>query len=246
MLTRHSHRTLLPLLASLLLLGTTTAMLLNGCSDTGTGFEPNYTPPAPVFSNPLAITNAYLPLGALTQDILEGTEGGVAVRVERTRMAQTKGFLINGVSVQAMIVEDRAYENGELVEVALDYFAQADDGTVYYLGEDVDIYAGGVIVSHEGAWLFGVDTDVMGILMPGVPEVGQKFRSENVPNVTREDDEVVSVSESVTVPAGTYTDCVKVKEIMSDGEIEYKYYAPGIGVVREVPEDGDVQLQTHT
>lgn len=246
MLTRHSHRTLLPLLVTLLLLAAATTFLLNGCTDSSSAFEPNYTAPTPVFTDPTAITNSHLPLAALTQDILEGTEGSQVSRVERTRLAGTKMFTVNGAAVAAMIVEDRAYLDGELVEVALDYFAQADDGTVYYLGEDVDIYAGGVVVSHEGAWLYGVNTNALGILMPGVPEVGQKFRSENVPHVTREDDEVVSVSETVTVPAGTYTDCVKIKEMMSDGEIEYKYYAPGVGVVREVPEDGDVQLQSHT
>ena len=43
-----------------------------------------------------------------------------------------------GEAVEAAIVQDRGYHNGKLHEIALDYYAQADDGTVYYLGEDVN------------------------------------------------------------------------------------------------------------
>ena len=64
--------------------------------------------------------------------------------------------------------------------------------------------------------------------------------------ITTESDEVIAVSESITVPAGSYTNCVKVKEILSDGAIEYKLYAPGVGIVKEISEDGAIELQTHT
>jgi len=42
-----------------------------------------------------------------------------------------------------------------LIEVSQNFFAQADDGTVYYFGELVDTYGGGSVVSHEGSWLLG-------------------------------------------------------------------------------------------
>jgi YD repeat-containing protein len=38
---------------------------------------------------------------------------------------------------------------------------------------------------------------------------------------------------------------VKIKEHLADGTTEYKYFAKGIGVVREVPPDGNVLLITH-
>ena len=37
--------------------------------------------------------------------------------------------------VGTLVFEDRAYEDGKSIEVALDYFAQDDKGTVFYLGE---------------------------------------------------------------------------------------------------------------
>jgi hypothetical protein len=82
-------------------------------------------------------------------------------------------------------------------------------------------------------------------MMPAHPKVGDIFKSEDVPKITWERDEVLSVSETVTVPAGTYRNCLKIKEILSDGDTEYKYYAPGIGCVRELPMDGDVPLRSH-
>ena len=201
----------------------------------------------PRFSHPREITNPYLPLGSLKQDILEGKEGGKTMRVERTAKPNVcKTFKIGDQTVEAFAVEDRDFENGQLTEVTLDYFAQADDGTVYYVGEEVDEYKNGKIVGHEGAWLLGVHTQTPGILMPAHPKVGEKFRSEDVPKITTEEDAVVSVTESVRVPAGSFQNCVKVKEKLSEGAIEYKYYAQGVGVVKEVPEGGELLLKSHT
>jgi hypothetical protein len=116
---------------------------------------------------------------------------------------------------------DRSFVDGECEEVVLDYFAQADEGRVYYFGEDVNIYSNGKVGSHKGARQYGVNTKRLGIIMPAAPKVGTKFQAENVPGITTEDDEVLSVSETVTVPAGTFTNCLKIQETLSDGTIEY-------------------------
>jgi len=199
------------------------------------------------FSHPRDVSNPYLPLGTLKQDVLEGTEGRKKVRIERTARPEiSKTFQIGDQTVQALAVEDREFENGELAEVALDYFAQADDGTVLYLGEEVDEYKKGKVVGHEGSWMLGKDTKTPGIILPGHPAVGDKFRSEDVSKDIHEEDEVLSLSEKVTVPTGTYTNCIKIKERLADGSVEHKYYAAGVGVVREVPGKGNVVLKSHT
>ncbi len=198
------------------------------------------------FSHPRDITNPYLPLASLKQDILEGKEGGKTVRIERTAKPDLlKTFKIGKQTVESLAVEDREFENGELSEVAMDYFAQADDGTVLYLGEDVDEYKNGKVAGHTGAWMFGKDTKTPGVLMPGDPKVGDKFKSEDVSKDIHEEDEVLSLSETVTAPAGTYKNCLKLREKLADGEIEHKYFARGIGCVREVPAEGDVLLKSH-
>jgi len=205
-------------------------------------------PPTPVrltFSHPTAITNPYLPLTSLHQDILTGTDGGKPARVERTTRPGTRRFRVNGQAVAAMIVEDRDFAAGELAEATRDYFAQSDDGAVYYLGESVDEYRHGKIVGHGGAWLTGEHGARPGVLMAAHPKVGDKWQSEAVPGIAEERDQVVSVNETVAVPAGTYHHCVKVKEMVAGEAPEYKYYAPHVGVVQEVPEGGMMRLKSH-
>ena len=199
------------------------------------------------FSHPREITNPLLPLAYLKQDVLEGSEGGMKIRIERTILPNKhKSFKIAGQTIDALVMEDREIKNGELEEVTLDYFAQDDEGTVYYLGEDVDEYENGKVKGHSGAWLFGKDTKNPGVIIPAHPKVGDKFKSEDVNKEIHEADEIVAVGETVSVPAGTYENCVKVKEVLADGEVEFKFYAPGVGVVREVPAGGDVVLKSHT
>jgi len=199
------------------------------------------------FSHSRDITNPYLPLAYLKQDVLDGREDGKKTHVERTALpAKHKSFQIDGQAVEALAVEDRAWENDKLAEVATDYFAQDDEGNVYYLGEDVDEYTDGRVTSHDGAWLLGKDTQIPGLIIPAHPKVGDKFMSENVSATVSESDEVVAVTETVTVSGGAFTQCVKIAEHAAGEGVEYKYYAPGVGVVREVPAAGDEQLVTHS
>ena len=199
------------------------------------------------FSHPRDITNPFVPLATLKQDVLEATEDGKQVRITRTAMpGKHRSFTIAGQKVDALAVEDREIEDGVIAEVAMDYFAQDDAGTVFYLGEEVDEYEGGKLKGHKGSWMFGKDTQIPGVLFPAHPKVGTRFKSEDVSKEINEKDDVVSVSETVITPAGTYKNCVKVREKLADGTTEYKYYAPGVGVVREVPPHGDVLLKSHT
>jgi hypothetical protein len=199
---------------------------------------------APKFSHPRDITNPYLPLASLKQDVLENK----SERVERTVKPDIhKTFEIGVQTIEALTVEDREYDSaGNLTEATLDYFAQDDGGNVYYLGEDVDTYKGGKVSGHSGGWLLGKDTKTPGLLLPAHPKIGDRFQSENVPGITVEDDVVVSVSETMTVSAGTFHNCIKVKEHASDGATEYKYYAPGVGVIAEMDSDEGLLLKSHS
>jgi hypothetical protein len=55
--------------------------------------------------------------------------------------------------------------------------------------------------------------------------------------------EIVSLDETCKTPAGTFPKCMKVKEgsAIETFAKEYKYHAPGIGLVR----DEDLQLIKH-
>ena len=217
------------------------ALALAGCSSMNAN---NVAQSPPKFSHPRDITNPYLPLASLKHDILENK----SERVERTARPEIhKTFEICGQTIEALTVEDREYDSAEnLTEATLDYFAQDDDGNVYYLGEDVDTYKNGKVSGHSGAWLLGKDTTIPGVLLPAHPQVGDKFSSENVPHITTEKDEVVSVSETMTVPAGTFHGCIKIKERASDGATEFKLYAPGVGVIAEMDSEEGLLLKSHS
>jgi hypothetical protein len=201
-------------------------------------------PAAPAFSNPARIDNPYLPLTAHRRCVLRGrADDGTRERSVRTVLARTKRFVVEGRRVDAAIVRDDDYEDGKLVERTLDYFAQADDGTVYYLGEDVDNYRRGRVVDHEGSWLYGRDTDVLGVAMPADPQLGDQWRFEDVPGVTTESDRVEETGMRARAGGRDFGAVIRVQEfVQPEGEVEYKLYAPDAGVILEYPHDGRIAL----
>ena len=69
--------------------------------------------------------------------------------------------------VETRVVEERETRGGKLVEISRNYYAiDARTGDAYYFGEDVDMYSGGQISSHGGAWLSGVGDARFGLMMP--------------------------------------------------------------------------------
>jgi hypothetical protein len=158
-----------------------------------------------------------------------------------TVLNETK--LIDGVETR--IVEDREMKSGTLVELTRDYYAvDSVTNDVYYFGEDVDVYRNGKVVSHEGTWLSGVKGAKFGLMMPGTPKPGQKFYQEQAPGVGMDRVEILSVSEKITTPAGTFDQCVHVVETSAlEKRIkDHKWYAAGVGPVQ----DGKLLLLRYT
>lgn len=73
-----------------------------------------------------------------------------------------------------------------VIETSINYYAQTQDGTVCYFGEDVDIFLPDGGVSHEGAWRADDPGNAPGIFMPADPQVGMTFQQEVAPG-TAED-----------------------------------------------------------
>ena len=173
--------------------------------------------------------NAYFPLQPGETRRYEGTEDGEEVVLVITTLGDTETV----AGVETRVVEERESKGGEVVEVSRNFFAAASDGTVCYFGEDVDIYEGGEIVSHEGAWRAGQAGAVQGIMMPGQPAVGQSYDQERAAEIAQDHAEVLSTSESLTVPAGAFADVLKARETtpLEPGVEGFKWYAPGVGLV---------------
>jgi len=197
----------------------------------------------PTFTNPLNITNTYMPFQPGGVKVFKGHDRGTRLVVVDLYLTETRTFDWNGTTVECRVLRELAFEDGEIVEISDNYFAQADDGTMYYFGEVVANYEDGVIVDNDGSWLVGGPTlpsdppttgndDNPTVFMPANPEVGDVFKPEDLPGVVDETAEVLRVDVKVKVPAGRYQDAIKIKETsaLSPGTT-HKWYAPGVGVV---------------
>jgi hypothetical protein len=154
-----------------------------------------------------------------------------------TVLAETR--MVDGVETR--VIEERETKAGKLVEVSRNFYAISKrTNSVFYFGEDVDIYTAGKVTSHDGSWLSGVQGARYGLMMPGVPLLKARYHHEIAPKAALDRAEIVSLRETVKTPAGVFKSCVKVEETtpLEPATKEWKYYAPGVGLVQ----DGSMQL----
>jgi hypothetical protein len=185
----------------------------------------------PSFSNSTEITNPLFPISGLRSAVLLGHVEGKPFRTETTLLPGHKTVLWNGQQIPVLISQYVAYLDGRLTEVALDRYAQADDGSVWYLGEDVFDYEKGAVAVTEGTWLAGREGPAA-MIMPADPKVGDTYRTENAPGVVFEEVTVKSVGRTVAGPHGPVDGAIVTSELHSDGTHEDKIFAPGYGEFR--------------
>ena len=163
---------------------------------------------------------------------LKGKEDGKNVTLFITVLDETK--LVYGVETR--VVEEKEYKSGQLVEVSRNYFAlDKMDTSIYYFGEEVDIYKKGKIVGHEGAWQSGKNGAQFGLMMPGNPSLGSRYYQEIAPDVAMDRAEIISTNDTLKTPGGFFEHCLKTEETtaLKPGEKEYKVYALGIGLIKD-------------
>jgi hypothetical protein len=188
-----------------------------------------------------AVDNPFVAFADVRRAVYEGEEidpetgEPFEVRVEAT--VRDTPIEVAGIEVTVVDVSD--FEAGELVEQTQDFYAQHESGDVYYIGENVDDYEGGELVGHGGQWLAGENDARAGVFMPADPQVGDEFEQERAPGVAEDRSRVVKVGISVTVPAGTFDDCIETEDFAPiEGATQNKFYCRGVGLVREAFPDG--------
>ena len=128
------------------------------------------------------MTNPLFPIAELDSAILNGHVDGKPFYTETTLLPFTR--LIEwtpGQCVRVLVSQYMAFLDGKLEETAIDLYAQADDGSVWYLGEDVyDYDTAGRIFTTEGTWHAGTEGPAA-MIMPSNPQVGDAHRPENIP-----------------------------------------------------------------
>ncbi len=201
------------------------------------------------FRHPVAIDNRWLPLVPGTEFVLEGRlkvpEGDIPHRVVFIVTDLTK--VIDGV--RALVIWDRDFNYDQLQEEELAFEAQDDDGTVWNLGEYPEEYEDGEFLGAPSTWLSGRAGAVAGIAMQADPQVGTPHYLQGfAPEIDFQDNARVDRAHQKTcVPAGCFTDVLVIDEWNpleqpQDGH-QFKYHAPGVGIVRIDSRGGDVQEQ---
>ncbi|HET7929593.1 MAG TPA: hypothetical protein VFM40_08590 [Actinomycetota bacterium] len=182
----------------------------------------------PTFSDPTNITNALFPVSLQESVLMLGHVEGKPFRTEVTLLPETRIIEWDGQRVETLVSQYNAFLDGRIEEVAYDYYAQADDGSVWYFGEDVFDFRAGAIVVTEGTWLAGRDGPAA-MIMPADPQVGDVYRTENAPGFVFEEVTVRSTDESLDGPVGPIEGGMLADELHSDGKTEQKVFAPGYG-----------------
>jgi hypothetical protein len=189
------------------------------------------------------VTNLYFPLEPGTVWRYEGEtdEGTETVLVEV--LSETRRIM----GVDATIVRDRVYLDEVLIEDTFDWFAQASDGTVWYLGEDTREMENGQVVSTEGSFEWGEDGALPGVIMWADPaaHVGEEYRQEYYAGEAEDWGKVVRLGESISTPSGAFTGCLVTEDWngLEPGTLENKTYCPGVGFVFEIHVGGGEQVE---
>jgi hypothetical protein len=189
------------------------------------------------FGNSLNIDNKYFPLRPGTTFIYQGTKEGEQAKDVFVVTDEAKQIL----GVTARVVHDTAYLNGKVSEITDDWFAQDDDGNVWYLGEfTTEVETG----SHEGSWQAGVQGAKPGIIMEAQPKVGDTYYQEFFQHFAEDQARVVKLDESVCVPYRCFDNVLVTEDFtaLDPGVADHKYYAPGVGEIKEKRIQGGTEV----
>jgi hypothetical protein len=155
--------------------------------------------------------------------------------------------VVNGV--RTVVIWDRDFNNGELAEEELAFWAQDKQGNVWNLGEYPEEYEDGQFVGAPSTWIAGQDRARAGVIMLAQPRVGALYLQGLAPAVDFYDcAEVVRRGVTTCTPLDCYDRVLVVDEsspLEPESGIQRKFHAPGVGVVR-ITAIGDPEAETLT
>lgn len=199
------------------------------CDDLGGGiYHPDIDPANFVAT----IDNPYFPLVPGTTYVYEKQTPEGLERVETTVTDET----IEILGVTCTTVHDVETLDGEVVEDTLDWYAQDAQGNVWYFGELSMEVEDGLVVSLDGSFRAGEDGAQPGIIMLADPQPGDVYRQEFALREAEDAAAVLSLTESISVPFGAFDGCALTEDFtpLEPGNVENKFYAPGVGLVAEL------------
>ena len=178
------------------------------------------------------IDNPYFPLPVGRTLVYTGTKDGQSQTDTVTVTDQTK--LILGITTT--VVHDVATtNNGTVLEKTFDYYAQDDQGNVWYLGEDTAHFLPNGKADTSGSFQAGVGGAQPGIIMEANPQIPDAYRQECFAGEAEDTAWVVATEGSLRVPYGNVRNVLTTLEAtrIEAGAYDEKIYGPGIGIVSE-------------
>ncbi len=188
------------------------------------------------------VNNTYFPLIPGMIYTYEGDTGDGLEHIEVTITNQTKTVM----GITCMVVRDAVTIDGKLVEDTYDWYAQDIKGNVWYMGEDSKEFEEGNFVTSSGSWEAGIDGAKPGIIMLAEPMEGLYYRQEFYKGEAEDMGAIMMTNQSKTLKFGSFNNVLVIKDFtpLEPGAAEYKYFAPGFGLIcEEVVEGGAGQIE---
>ncbi len=198
------------------------------------------------FVDPTLDTNPFHPLKPGLQWVRAGTTqvGSRVVPHEIITTLTDVTRVIDGVPTIAML--DQSTDSGEISQVGMDYLALDKNGNVWILGGYTEDYQGGAYTNLDNAFLGTSNGSKVGILAPMTVDMNtQRWFIGNAPEEKASVGTPVEVGIRYCVTFGCY-DNVRVVQEGNVGapDNENKYYAPGVGVINNIPLDASLHQDT--
>jgi hypothetical protein len=215
-------------------------VLMAGCTSSSSQKEQKaYSPHIDPAEFTTKIDNEYFPMKPGTTFLYEGgTQRGQMSVTNHTKKV---------MGVECVVVDHKEWEGDMLIERTYDWYAQDEQGTVWYFGENTKEYENGKVVSTKGSWEAGVDGAKPGIIMQAHPKVGQSYHQEYYPGEAMDMARVMSLEASARVPYGSFDEVLETREWtpLQPGFSERKYYVRGVGPLGNPADLGLVAVKHH-
>jgi hypothetical protein len=191
----------------------------------------------------ILVDNPFLPLVPGQQFTLTGTTTSGKHEVVFTVTDVTKWV----DHVRTVVIWDRDFQDGQLAEEELAFMAQDDAGNVWSLGEYPEVHEDDGTVDAPDTWLAGHNGATAGVLMRANPKTATStYVQGRAPDIEFLDKaKVAQTNQKTCGPTGCYKGVLVVDEWNplaqpEDGH-QFKYHAPGVGVVKIVGKGGTEQ-----
>lgn len=189
------------------------------------------------FVDPRIGSNRWLPLKPGMQWVKDGTTlvGNRKVPHKVITTVTDVIRVINGV--KAVAVFDHSVDSGQVVQQSLDWFAQDKSGSIWDVGAVTEEYEAGRFVTVNEAWVAGIDGARAGILMPTNPTASTPpWAIAQPPKTDGDAAAFLRMQKKECVPFGCFNNVLVIEEGKKSAlNNEYKYYAYGVGQIRNEP-----------